>query len=71
MKPEQEKTLERLIYAVEQVYLNKKRLLWTNLVAGIMRGVGAALGTAVILAAAALIFGVWENVTNWLDSAKF
>lgn len=74
MTKAQEKIIERLAVVIEQVYFGKRRLFWTNLAAGVIRGIGATVGTAVVLGVTALIlqwFGVWEDVQRWLNAARF
>lgn len=74
MTKAQEKIIERLATVIEQAYLSKRRLFWTNLAAGVIRGIGATVGTAVVVGVAALIlqwFGVWEDVQHWLNATRF
>ena len=71
MDNKEEKIFKDLVRAVETAHTNRKKIIWLNFFAGVMRGVGATIGTAFILAIASFIlqrFGVFEDVQNWFRS---
>ena len=48
---EQQKTLDRLVKAVEMTFNSPGRLFWRGIVWGVARGIGATLGLGIVLGA--------------------
>ena len=49
MTPEEQKTIDRLVEAINRGYASSGRLFWRGFLWGLARGLGATVGLALIL----------------------
>ena len=68
-----DKTLERLIHAVNLVYTSPWRLFWRGLLWGLAQGLGATLGLAIVLGIFFYVLrsaGLFEYFQNLLENLR-
>lgn len=74
MTHDQEKLMERLARAIEAAYANPRKMITLSVLSGVAKGVGATVGTAIVLSLIGLILqwiGVFDDVRAWINSARF
>lgn len=49
INPKQDETIERLVSAINAVYLDKKKLFARSFLAGLFSGLGATVGLSIVL----------------------
>lgn len=73
MTPEDEKTIDRLVRAVNLAYNSPGRLFWRGLLWGLGRGLGATLGLAIVLGMLFYLMqltGLDEVLRNLVDNLQ-
>ena len=67
---EKENSINRLIGAIDKAYHNPSQLVWRGFLVGLMSGLGATVGVALVLAIIGLLirqFGGLPVVGDWLN----
>lgn len=73
MDSKQQKTLEALTAAIEKVYTQPKRMMWRSFLMGLLSGLGATLGVAIVLTLLGYLIhavGGLPVVGDWLTNVQ-
>lgn len=61
-RTQEEVTLDRLTRSVDRVYNNPGNLMWRSFLAGVMSGLGATIGVALILSIGGYVFSLLGGI---------
>ena len=67
---ESQKLISQLVYAIDKAYHRTGYLMWRSFLTGLMSGLGATVGVAIVLTLLGVIikqFGGLPIVGSWLD----
>lgn len=73
MTDEEQANIRRLIAAIDKAYNKPKELIWRAFLVGLLSGLGATVGVAVILAVLGLIvkkLGGIPVIGDWLNNVN-
>lgn len=71
MDPRQQKSIDYLVAAIEKAYLKPGQLMWRSFLSGLLSGLGATLGVAIVLALSAFLIhylGGLPVIGNWISN---